>query len=74
MPIDFMIFEMKKDKRTPIIPGRPFLATAGCRLMSKTKLSSDVEDEHMESSLIKASKFPSISSKCHRIDVVDRLV
>ena len=28
----------------------------------------------MEFNLIKASKFPSISRKCHRIDAVDSLV
>ena len=30
VPVDFVILEMEEDMRTPIILGRPFLATAGC--------------------------------------------
>jgi len=75
VPVDFVILEMKEDTHTPIILGRPFLATAGCCIDVKNgKLSFDMEDEHAEFNLIKASKFSSISSECHRIDVVDSLV
>ena len=48
--------------------------TAGCRIDVKNgKLSLDVEDEHVEFNLIKASKFPSITRECCRIDAVDSL-
>ena len=43
VPVDFVILEMEEDMRTPIILGRPFLATAGCRIDVKNgKLSFDV--------------------------------
>ena len=32
VPVDFIILEMEEDTRTPIILGRPFLATAGCHI------------------------------------------
>ena len=70
VPIDFMILEMEEDTCTPNILRRPFLATARCR---NSKLSFDVEDEHVEFNFIKDSKFPSISGECHQIGVVDSL-
>jgi len=70
-----VILEMEEDMRTPIILGRPFLATAGCQIDVKNgKLSFDVGDEHVEFNLFKASKFPSISDECNMIDVVDGLI
>jgi len=33
-----------------------------------------VEDDHVGFNLFKASRFPTISDKCHMIDVVDGLV
>jgi len=32
VPVDFMIFDMAEDARTPIILGRPFLANAGSKM------------------------------------------
>ena len=32
MQLHFVILEMEEDMRIPIILGRPFLATAGCRI------------------------------------------
>jgi len=73
--VDFVILEMEEDMRTLIILGRPFLATAGYRIDVKNgKLSFDVRDEHMEFSMFKTYKFPSISYECHMIDVVDGLI
>jgi len=73
--VDFMILEMEEDTRTPIIPRRPFLVTAGCYIdVQNGKLSFDVGDDHVKFNLFKASKFPSISDECHIVDVVDGLV
>ena len=70
-----MILEIKEDTRTPIILGRPFLATARCRIDVKNgKLSFDVGDKLVEFNLFKAFKFPSIFDKCEMIDVVDGLI
>ncbi|KAJ8765482.1 hypothetical protein K2173_014604 [Erythroxylum novogranatense] len=32
VPVDFVILKMEEDTRTPIIHGRPFLATTGCQI------------------------------------------
>jgi len=75
VPLDFVILKMEKDTCTPIILGRPFLATIGYRINVKNdKLSFDLDDEHVEFNLSKAYRFPSISGEYHRIDVVDNLV
>jgi len=74
-PVDFVILEMKEDTRTPIILGRPFLATAGCRINVKNStLTFDVGDVHVEFNFLRAAKFPSISDECNKIDVVDNLI
>ena len=75
VPVYFVILEMEEDTRTPIILGRPFLATAGCRIDVKNgTLTFDVGDVHVEFNVLKATKFPSISNECNKIDVVDRLI
>jgi len=73
--VDFLILEMEEDTHTPIILGRPFLATAGCRIDVKNgKLSFDVGDDHLEFNLFKASKFPSISDECNMIHAIGGLI
>jgi len=70
-----VILEMEEDIRTAIILERPFLATAGRRINVKNgTLTFDVGDVHVEFNLLKATKFPSISDKCDKIDVVDSLI
>jgi len=62
VPADFVILEIEEDTLTPIILGRLFLATAGCRIDVKNgTLSFDVGDDHVEFNLLKAAKFPSIT-------------
>ena len=68
VPIDFVILEMEEEALTTVILGRPSLATIGRHIDVKNcKLSFDVDGEHVEFNLVKASKFPSISGKCHRM-------
>jgi len=75
VPVDFVILEIKKDTPTPIILGRPFLATAGCRINVKNStLTFDVGDFHVEFNLLKAAKFPCVSDECNKIDVVNGLI
>ena len=60
MAVDLVLLEMEEDIRTLVILERPFLATVGCYIdVKKDKLSFDVDDEHVEFNLLKASKFPS---------------
>jgi len=52
--VDLVILEMEEDAYTPIILGRPFLATVGCRIdMKNSKLPFDVGDDHVEFNLFK---------------------
>jgi len=75
MPVDFMMLEMEVDTRTPIILWRSSLATARCHIDVKNgRLFFDVGGDPVEFNFLKASKFSSISDKCHRIDVIDNLV
>jgi len=70
--VDFVILEIEEVTHNPIIFGMPFLATTGCRIDVKNgKLSFDVGDDHVDFNLFKASKFPSISNECNKIDVVN---
>ena len=51
-----MILEIEEDTRTPIILGRPFLATPGCRIeVKKGTLTFDVGDALVEFNLLKAT-------------------
>jgi len=66
---------MEEDTWIPIILERPFLATARCCIDVKNgTLSFDVGNDHVEFNLLKATKFPSISSECNKIDAVDGLM
>jgi len=43
VPIDFVVLDMAEDSHTQIILGRPFLATAGCKIdVKEGKLTFDV--------------------------------
>jgi len=58
VPIDYKILEIEEDTRTPIILGRPFLATAGCHIdVNNGKLSFDVGGDHVDFNFFKPSKF-----------------
>jgi len=55
VPVDFVTLEMKEDKCTPIILGRPFWATIECLIdVKNSKLSFDVGDDHVQFNLFKA--------------------
>jgi len=73
--VDFVILEMEEGTRTPIILGRPFLATAESRIdVRNGNLSFDVGDDHVEFNLLKAAKFPSISDEYNKVDIIDGLI
>ncbi|XP_058733046.1 uncharacterized protein LOC131604632 [Vicia villosa] len=49
IPMDFIIMDIKEDVNTPIILGRPFLATAGAIIdIKKGKLTFKVGEEKVE--------------------------
>src|SRR5581483_9203623 len=60
IPCDFVVLEMMEDRNTPIILGRPFLATAGAIIDVKNgKLSFNVGREKVEFELRKSMGLPS---------------
>ena len=49
IPTDFIIMDIKEDASTPIILGRPFLATAGAIIdVKRGKLTFEVGEEKVE--------------------------
>ncbi|XP_057986612.1 uncharacterized protein LOC131171160 [Hevea brasiliensis] len=57
IPMDFMVLEIEEDVRTPIILGRPFLATAGANIDVKNgRLKLKVGEEEIEFNLFQDSK------------------
>jgi len=75
VPVDFVILKIEEDAQTPIILRRPFLVSTRCRIDVKNgQLSFDTDDDYVEFNLFKASKFPSISKDCHRINVINSLI
>ena len=54
IPLDFVILDMAEDSHTQIILGRPFLATAKCKIdVKERKLTFDVREHHAEFGLFK---------------------
>ncbi|XP_057984631.1 uncharacterized protein LOC131169422 [Hevea brasiliensis] len=72
IPVDFIVLEMEEDIRTPIILGRPFLATAGANIdVKKWKLKLTVGEEEIEFNLFQHSKEPAVMNSCYRVDVIE---
>ncbi|XP_021645418.2 uncharacterized protein LOC110638981 [Hevea brasiliensis] len=72
IPVDFIVLEMEEDVRTPIILGRPFLATAGANIDVKNgKLKLTVGEEEIEFNLFQHSKEPAVMNSCYRVDVIE---
>jgi len=64
VPINFVALDMAKDYRTQIILGRPFLATAGCKIdVKEGKLTFDMGEHHVEFGLFNDEK-PSSTFAC----------
>ncbi|XP_058745953.1 uncharacterized protein LOC131618813 [Vicia villosa] len=75
IPTDFIIMDIKEDVNTPIILGRPFLATAGAIIdVKKGKLTFEVGEEKVEFILTQFLQAPAIEDTCYLVDVIDRCV
>ncbi|GJX14899.1 putative nucleotidyltransferase, ribonuclease H [Tanacetum coccineum] len=72
-PVDFVILDMEEDHRTPIILGRPFLATTHAMIdVFNKKISFEVGDEIITFDLEKSMRFPpSDEDTCHFADIID---
>ncbi|CAM9000390.1 unnamed protein product [Rhodiola kirilowii] len=72
IPVDFFVLEMEEEKETPIILGRPFLATAGAVIdVRQGSLVLNISNEKIEFNLAKACRSPNFSMDCNFLDVYD---
>ncbi|XP_058726201.1 uncharacterized protein LOC131597525 [Vicia villosa] len=72
---DFIIMDIKEDVNTPIILGRPFLATAGAIIdVKKGKLTFAVGEEKVKFILTQFLQAPAIEDTCYLVDVIDGCV
>ncbi|XP_058784158.1 uncharacterized protein LOC131658927 [Vicia villosa] len=75
IPTDFIIMDIKEDFNTPIILGKPFLATAGAIIdVKKGKLTFEVGEEKVEFILTRFLQAPAIEDTCYLVDVIDGCV
>ncbi|GKA49577.1 putative reverse transcriptase domain-containing protein [Tanacetum coccineum] len=71
--LDFIVLDMKKDRKIPIILGRPFLATAHAMIdVFNKKISFKVGDETITFDIEKSMRFPPLDDDtCHSVDIID---
>ncbi|XP_070679611.1 uncharacterized protein [Malus domestica] len=75
LPADFVILDMDEDMQTPIILGRPFMATARTLIdVEAGTLTLRVQDRSVVFSLFEATKRPGDVHDCMRVDVLDSLL
>ena len=75
IPTDFVVIEMEEDMQTPLLLGRPFLATAGALIDVKNgKLTLEVGEEKVVFNIAKSLKYPSNEDSVCRIETIDTLV
>jgi hypothetical protein len=72
IPTDFIVMDIREDSNTPIILGRPFLATADALIdVKKGKLTFEVGEEKVEFILTQLMKAPVIDNECYMLDVIE---
>ncbi|CAN6562434.1 unnamed protein product [Malus baccata var. baccata] len=75
LPADFVVLDMDEDIQTPIILGRPFMATARTLIdVEAGTLTLRVQDQSVVFNLFEAAKRPAEQQDCMRIDVLDSMV
>ncbi|GJY13703.1 putative reverse transcriptase domain-containing protein, partial [Tanacetum coccineum] len=72
-PVNFVVLDMKEDRKIPIILGRPFLATAHAMIdVFNKKISFKVGGETITFVIEKSMRFPlSDDDTCHYVDMID---
>ncbi|XP_034203544.1 uncharacterized protein LOC117618022 [Prunus dulcis] len=75
LPADFVVLDMDEDFQTPIILGRPFMATIRTLIdVEAGTLTLLVQDQSVVFNLFEAAKCPAEQQECMCIDVVDSMV
>jgi hypothetical protein len=71
IPTDFIVMDIREDSNTPILLGRPFLATAGAIIdVKRGKLTFEVGEEKIEFILTQFMKAPAVDDTCYMLDVI----
>ncbi|XP_073272456.1 uncharacterized protein [Primulina huaijiensis] len=74
-PADFVILDMEEDRETPLIFGRPFLATGKALIdVHKGELTLRVGGEEVIFNIYNTIKGPNEVSTCNSIDIIDSCV
>ncbi|KAL0416226.1 UNVERIFIED_CONTAM: hypothetical protein Slati_3454500 [Sesamum latifolium] len=75
IPVDFVVLDMEEDANTPLILGRPFLATGKALIdVQKGQLTLRINDEEVVFNVFKAIKHPKIvDHEAFSIDCVEML-
>ncbi|XP_058774527.1 uncharacterized protein LOC131648820 [Vicia villosa] len=75
IPTNFIVMDIKEDVNTPIILGRPFLATVGAIIdVKKGKLTFKVGEEKVEFILTQFLQTPTIEDTCYQVNIIDGCV
>ncbi|XP_074309278.1 uncharacterized protein LOC141643851 [Silene latifolia] len=74
IPADFVVLDISEDSHTPIILGRPFLATGGLLIdVRNGRLTFRIEGDKVEFNLPNLMKGPKVERAC-TIEVIDEVV
>ncbi|CAL9019033.1 unnamed protein product, partial [Prunus brigantina] len=74
LPADFVVLDMDEDLQTPIILGRPFMATSRTLIdVEAGTLTLRVQDQSVVFNLFEAAKRPAEQQECMRIDAFNKL-
>lgn len=75
VPADFIILNMEEDPETPLILGRPFLATCDATLcMRDSSIEFSINGEQVKSNMEHVVKSPNERAEIHMVDVVDECI
>ncbi|GJT33606.1 DNA-directed DNA polymerase [Tanacetum coccineum] len=76
LPIDFVILDMPKDSRVPIILGRPFLATARAMIdVFNKQITLRVRDDEVIFDVDQStSRQPAEDDECYKINDLDKII
>ncbi|XP_024962430.1 uncharacterized protein LOC112502678 [Cynara cardunculus var. scolymus] len=73
-PTDFIILDFEADKETPIILGRPFLATGRTLIdVQKGELTMRVNDQDVTFNVFKSMKYPDEKDECSNLSFIESL-
>ncbi|KAL0361712.1 UNVERIFIED_CONTAM: Retrovirus-related Pol polyprotein from transposon opus [Sesamum radiatum] len=75
IPVDFVVLDMEEDANTPLILGRPFLATGKALIdVQKGQLTLRINDEEVIFNVFKAIKTPRVADhEAFSIDCIEML-